>query len=175
MTLDERVLVDAAERLFGRFIEPAESTGMCYRMTFFLHLYLAAKGIRTVPVVGYVNDGSDEVMISHAWIEFEGKKTDLTLGITEHSDLNPVGNVIILDRIVRSGRNYSYHREKSPEGRAIETLWLQDSEIGPLVRRKADEHSAMCIWASSPDQMRAFLDAAPDGLTYDAIRTIIDR
>jgi hypothetical protein len=110
-TAGERVVADVAERLFNRFIKPAESTGMCYRLTFFLHLYLADKGVQTVPVVGYINDGSDDIMISHAWLEFGGKKTDLTLGITEDPDLNPVGNVIILDQILFSGLTYTYQAQ----------------------------------------------------------------
>ncbi|MBZ9905267.1 hypothetical protein LB557_04475 [Mesorhizobium sp. BR115XR7A] len=174
LTASECVIADVAERLFNRFIKPAESTGMCYRMTFFLHLYLADKGVQTVPVVGYINDGSDDVMISHAWLEFGGKKTDLTLGITEDPDLNPVGNVIILDQILFPGLTYTYHLEKSAEGVAIEAQWLQDPKIGPLVRRKEIEHAAMSGRANSPEHMRSFLDAAPDGLDYNKLRAIID-
>jgi hypothetical protein len=52
-------IAEAAQRLLERFIEPDEATGMCYRMTFLLHLYLADRGIGTTPVVGYVNDRTD--------------------------------------------------------------------------------------------------------------------
>ncbi|OWK18958.1 hypothetical protein AJ88_46700 [Mesorhizobium amorphae CCBAU 01583] len=74
LTASECVVVDVAERLFNRFIKPAESTGMCYRMTFFLHLYLADKGVQTVPVVGYINDGSDDVMIRTPGLSLAARK-----------------------------------------------------------------------------------------------------
>lgn len=147
---------------------------MCYRMTFFLHLYLGAKGVQTVPVVGYINDGSDDIMISHAWLEFGGKKTDLTLGATQSPDLNPVGNVIIVDHVVRTGREYSYHLDRSAKSIAAEAQWLQHPTIGPVVRRKEREHAAMGAIAINPDQMLAFLNAAPDRLTYDALLEIIE-
>jgi hypothetical protein len=78
-------IAEAAQRLLERFIEPDEATGMCYRMTFLLHLYLAERGIGTTPVVGYVNDGTDDAMISHAWLGYEGKKNDLTLARAERA------------------------------------------------------------------------------------------
>jgi hypothetical protein len=34
----EMQIANAAQRLLERFIEPDEATGMCYRMTFLLHL-----------------------------------------------------------------------------------------------------------------------------------------
>jgi arylamine N-acetyltransferase len=65
---DENVAREAAENLLRRFIVPSESTGMCYRMTFLLNLYLQEKGVASTPVVGWITDGRDDIAMSHAWL-----------------------------------------------------------------------------------------------------------
>jgi hypothetical protein len=43
---------------------------------FFLAAYLLQEhSIQVQPVVGFANDGESEVMVSHAWVEFGGKKS----------------------------------------------------------------------------------------------------
>jgi hypothetical protein len=174
LTDEERVCADAAQRLLQRFIDPAEATGMCYRLVFFLHLYLKDRGILTNPVVGYLNDGTDDVMVSHAWLELSGKKTDLTLGRTERPAVNPPGDILILDFPVRRGHGYTYHLEKTPEAIAVEEHWLREPDAAGLVRHKAAEHDRMLRLSADPIAMHAFLDAAPDGLTYARLASIID-
>jgi hypothetical protein len=170
---EETQVADVAQRLLVRFIDPCEATSMCYRLTYFLHLYLTDKGIKTKPVVGYVNDGTDDVFMSHAWLEYDGKKTDLTLGRPERPELNPPGDILILDFPFRRAGKYSYHLTKSAEAIAVETEWLKDPRGGSLVRHKAAEHEAMQKRAKSEAEMRVFLDLAPDGITYDRLGTII--
>jgi hypothetical protein len=174
LTGEERVIADTAERLLHKFLEPTGATGMCYRMTFFLHLYLAERGIKTIPVVGYVNDGSDNVMISHAWLDYKGKRTDVTLANSGNPDLNPIGQVIILDRIVRNGCAYSYHLEKSPEALTVENQWLREPAPAQIVQIKRVEHSAMLDRATSALKIRNFLDAAPDKITFKILKAKID-
>jgi hypothetical protein len=170
---DERICADAAQRLLQRFIDPAEATGMCYRLTFFLHLYLADKGVPTKPVIGYLNDGTDDIMVSHAWLELGRKKTDLTLGKTERPDLNLPGDVLILDFPIRRAHGYTYHLERTPEAIAVEERWLREPDAAGLVRHKAAEHERMLRLSADPAAMRAFLDAAPDGLTYVRLASIV--
>jgi hypothetical protein len=171
---DERVIADAAQRLLQRFIDPSEATGMCYRLTFFLHLYLTDKGIKTAPVIGYVNDGTDDVFVSHAWLVYESRKTDLALGSAERPDLNPPGDILILDFPFRRAGKYTYHLTKSSAAVAVENEWLKDPQAAGLVRHKAAEHQAMAHRASNPRGMRTFLDLAPDGLSYNRIAAVID-
>ena len=147
---------------------------MCYRQTFFLHLYLLDKGIQTTPVVGYVNDGTDDVFVSHAWLDYAGKKTDLALGRAERPHLNPPGDILILDFPFRRAGKYTYHLTKSAAAIAVEKEWLNDPRGAGVVRNKAAEHEAMERRASNPQDMRGFLDLAPDGLTYSRIASIID-
>ncbi len=57
---------------------------MYYRMAFFLtHFPEREHRITVQPVVGYVSDGGDRFMSSHAWIKLNGRKTDISLTIIE--------------------------------------------------------------------------------------------
>jgi hypothetical protein len=174
LSSDEKVIVDAAQRLLTKFIDPAKATGMCYRMTYFLHLYLADKGIQTTPVVGYVNDGSDDVFMSHAWLDYAGKKTDLTLGTAERPDLNPTGDILILDFPIRRARKYTYHLEKSEAAVAVEKDWLKDIRATDIIRHKAEEHEAMTKLVGDPAAIRVYLDGAPDRINYERLVAIIN-
>jgi hypothetical protein len=173
LSQEEHQVAEAANRLLQRFIDPREATGMCYRLTYFLHLYLAKKDIVTNPVIGYVNDGTDDIFMSHAWLEHGGKKTDLTLGRPERPELNPPGDILILDFPFRRAGKYTYHLTKSAEAVAVEANFLSDPRSAPIVRHKAAEHEAMQQRAKSKDKMRSFLDAAPDGFTYDRFASTI--
>jgi|SRR4051812_31154454 hypothetical protein len=170
---EEAQVADAARRLITKFIDASEATGMCYRLTYFLHLYLLEKGIKTVPVIGYVNDGTDDVFMSHAWLEYEGKKTDLTLARPERPHLNPPGDILIQDFPFRRAGKYTYHLTKTPAAVAVENARLIDPQGAGIVRQKAVEHEAMKKRAESVAEMRSFLDGAPDGITYDRFKSII--
>jgi hypothetical protein len=170
---EEKQVADVAQRLLTRFIDPSEATGMCYRLTYFLHLHLLEKGIKATPVIGYVNDGTDDVFMSHAWLDYEGKKTDLTLARAERPDLNPPGDILILDFPLRRAGKYTYHVTKSAAAFAVESEWLKDPRAAGVVRQKAAEHEAMEKRARSTEEMRVFLDRAPDGITYDRLTSII--
>jgi hypothetical protein len=173
LTAEERLIAETADKLLNRVLKPMAATGMCYRMTFFLHLYLAELGIQTIPVVGYINDGTDEIMISHAWLEYDGKKIDVTLANSEHPDISPSGQVIVLDRVVHGGHTYSYHREQSAEGLAAETGMLRES--AQVVHMKRAEHIAMLARAEDASVMRALLDAAPDRMTFDMLNAVVNK
>lgn len=49
LTPEERKIADTADKLLNRVLKPMGVTAMCYRMTFFLHLYLAELDIQTTP------------------------------------------------------------------------------------------------------------------------------
>lgn len=171
LTTDERKIADTADRLLNRVLKPMGATGMCYRMTFFLHLYLIEMGIQTTPVVGYINDGTDDIMISHAWLDYNGKKTDITLASMEHPDITPIGQVIVLDRVVHSGHTYSYHLQQSAKGLEAEGTILSTD----VVNMKRAEHSAMLARARDGSIMRAYIDSAPDRMTFTMLKAIVDK
>ncbi len=171
---EEKTIAEASEGLLLKFLSPSGSTGMCYRMTFFLHLYFAEKGILTEPIVGYINDGTDEIQISHAWLEYRGRKVDLTLSQTERPDINPRGQVLILDHVAKNGHVYFYSRVKNEKAAEVERGWLSDPRLSTLVLHKDLEHREMLKRSLSTGEMRTFLDAAPDGLTFQRLSSFLD-
>lgn len=168
-------IADAAQRLLERFIEPDKATGTCYRMTFVLYLYLAERGIGATSVVGYINDGTDEAMVSHAWLGYEGKKTDLTLARAKRPDLNPIGEMLILDFPIRQGHKYTCHTTKSETAAALEQKWLAEPPSAGIVLTKRAEHEMMTELAQDGQRMRAYLDNAADKLTYRFFSDLLDK
>lgn len=169
----QRLVADAALAAYDRFVRPAQATGMCYRMSFFLREYLACEFQTDVDVVvGYINDGSDNIMISHAWIECENTITDISLHSTDGS--TEPGDLIVLDRPIRPGAiKYSYHREKGVAGEEAERELEADDTYGWIVEHKRQEHAGMVALVGDRAAARAYLDHAPDGLTYERLAEIV--
>jgi hypothetical protein len=175
LSSDERTIFHVARGAYEKIVKPLGATGMCYRLSFFLTAYLAeATGIRVEPVVGYVNDGTDESMISHAWFEFGAKKTDINLTQTEYTEVQLTGPLLILDREMTKGRaTYSYHREQNPSGAAQVKELLKDIRVRGMLLAKQVEHERMKSIANNLDLMRDYLDAAPDGLTFERLARMV--
>lgn len=169
----QRLVADAALAAYERFVRPAQATGMCYRMSFFLREYLACEFQTDVEVVvGYINDGTDNIMISHAWIEYGNTVTDIALHITDGR--TKPGELIILDRPIRTGAiKYSYHHEKGVAGEKAERELEADGTYGWLVTHKRQEHARMVALVGDRAAARAYLDHAPDGLTYERLAEIV--
>ena len=174
LTDKERIIHETARALFDKFIKPRNVTGMCYHSVFFLHENLKEKhGVTTEPVIGYVNDGTDDIMISHAWLEYAGRKTDVSLAVTEHPDVSPAGQLIVLDKVIKPGHKYNYHTQMTPAGLlALQTMRANGHHA--IVEHKAAEHLTMVARAKNPDLIRAYLDAEPNGFDYEKITQIIE-
>jgi hypothetical protein len=108
-----------------------------------------------------------------AWIELADKRTGLSLALTERPDVQLPGGVLILDRVMRPGIRYTYHRTRTPEA----LLALQELRSGPrfeaIVEQKEAEHVAMMACGKSTALRRAYLYSAPDGLDYDMLARIV--
>jgi hypothetical protein len=144
---------------------------MCYRISFFLSSFLKQEHqVNAEPVVGYVNDGTKDFMISHAWVEFSGRKIDLGLTATEHPDVQLEGPLLILDRSITQGKaSYTYHRERSAAAHAqVQKLMALPAYKEMLAANEA-EHAPMAAVAESPSLIRTYLDTAPDGLGYERL------
>jgi hypothetical protein len=150
-----------------RLIVATQATGTCYRMAFFLSTYLLREhSINASPVVGYVHDGTGDVMTSHAWIEFNGKKTDISLTMTDEPSVQLQGQLIVLDQVLKDGHAYTYHRTQNEAAlRALETIYA-DPRFRQLAARKDREHEMMSDIARDPARVLAFLNGAPDGFDY---------
>lgn len=172
---DEAKIVHFSARyLFDKFIKPRNVTGMCYHSVFFLHEYLKNKhGIITVPVIGYVNDGTDDVMISHAWLEYDGKKTDVSLAVTAHPDVSPAGELIILDQVLKGGHRYTYHSQMTTAG-LLNLQKMRATGRQAVVDHKTEEHLIMTARSKNPDLIRPYLDGEPNGFVYDKIAELIE-
>lgn len=147
---------------------------MCYHSVFFLNEYLREKhGIATLPVIGYVNDGTDDIMMSHAWLDFGGRKTDVSLAVTEHPDVSPAGELIVLDKVIKVGHKYSYHHDMGAAGlRALQSVRASGGQA--IVEHKLQEHLLMVARAKDPALIRPYLDAEPNGFDYLKIVKLVE-
>ena len=174
-TADEQTIADVALKLFDVFVRPLEAMAMCYRLTFFLAEYLQDRhAISVDAVVGYINDGTGDLMASHAWVESCGKRVDLAPAFTEHPTAQLPGEVVVLDRVVRAGTRYSYHRERSPEAlKAILDL-NSDPIFAALAQHKEEEHLTMTARSQNAALRLAYLNAAPDGFDYARLAAMVE-
>lgn len=174
LSSDERTAMDVALAAYQEIIARFGATGMCYRMAFFLTEILECEfGIEAQPVVGYVNDGGDAFMSSHAWVELNGKKIDISLTLLEQPTLPP-GDLLILDRAFKSGRAaYTYHRQRDKAALDHLASYARNPMVADDIQRKEHEHRRMADLAGTPGQRRAYLDAAPDGLSYGVMSTLV--
>ncbi len=172
---DARVVAEVATALFERFVLPRRYIGGCYLTTMFLHRYLLAeRGISTDPVLGYVNDGTDDIMISHAWIEHNGRKVDVTLHLTDPRQ-SLSGDLIVLDHLLRRGAaTYSYHRDLTPAGlAAYQEMERAGGFPAQLLRHKQAEHRLMSETMLDCDAMARHQASAPPGLHYSDMRSAL--
>lgn len=173
LSQSEREVAQVYMRAHERIVKGKRLLGACYLLSFFLHQYLKReKNIETTVVVGWINDGTTPLMISHAWLEFGGKKSDITLTHTEHPDAQLTGELIILDHVVRSGRvKYTYHRQRTME--AVIALQKLREEMPWAVDTKEAEHLLMEEMSKSEAMILKYLNAAPYDRNYDALARLL--
>lgn len=173
LTQMEREVALVAMRTHERIVEGKRLLGACYLLSFFLHQYLKReKGIETTVVVGWVNDGTTPLMISHAWLELEGKKTDITLTHTELPDSQLTGELIILDHVIYLGKvRYTYHRQRTTD--AVTVLQKIREEMPWAVDAKEAEHLQMEETSKSEAMIQKYLNAAPNDRNYDALARLL--
>lgn len=172
LSKEERTVFDIAFRLHHNFIKPRNVTGMCYHSVFFLYLYFKkTHGITTIPIIGYVNDGTDDIFVSHAWLEFDGKRIDVSVAVTDPR-IGEAGELIILDRVMKAGFRYGYYLEIPEEGIRQHDL-LRMTGTRALLERKELEHAAMVRRVSDDDEILSYLDNEPNGFTFQRISSLI--
>lgn len=173
-----RTVGDVALRLHSNFVVLNRLVAACCPLAFFLRLYLWREHqVRTRVVVGFVCDETSPVQMSHAWLEFDGAKTDVSLTITEHPSYVPTGGLLILDRVMQRGTaSYTYHLTESPE--SIEA-YAADAKRHAGVREvramKEVEHAQMLVRASDDAAMSAWLSGAPSRIGYEAMAVAVQR
>jgi hypothetical protein len=168
----DKTVLRVAERLGSALVD----WGACYRYTMFLKYHLEIHhGIQGEAVVGFINDGTDDVYGGHAWYELDGLITDIALCRPMDTRIQKAGHVTILGREMAPGWHYTYHRSRPPEGVADIERQLRD----PMTQAAVAEHEALYAYmleaAQSNDRIRAYLDGAPDGRDYKSIARAVER
>jgi hypothetical protein len=111
----EKIIFNLSQIIQEKFIKPTKLRGACYRISILMKVILEKKyGINSEAVVGYLNDG-DDIFISHAWLNTQGKKTDLMAARPPVGE--NYGPIIILDYEFKGNANvnYTYHTEKTEQ------------------------------------------------------------
>jgi hypothetical protein len=169
---EERTVFDISSRLHINFIKPRNVTGMCYHSVFFLYIYLKrTHGIITTPTIGYVNDGTDDIFISHAWLEFNGKRIDVSLAVTDPK-IGKAGELLILDRVMKAGHQYGYYFEIPERGIKQHEL-LKMTSTRALLERKEREHTTMASLVNHDDEIVTYLNNEPNGFDLQTIASLI--
>lgn len=173
---EQKVIFDLAQRAYDEIIRAHNFQGACYHMTYFLKAVLHKEhGIEADAVIGFINDGTDDIMISHGWLEYQGRKVDIAAANPNHGQT--AGPVLILDyKFQEQGTiEYSYHRERGERGElAIQRLGQSKiPEVLNMIKQKEHEHSWMISVGSSVEKIMEYLNSAPNGATYDRLLQIL--
>lgn len=146
--------------------------GACYHLAFFLHVFLKREHrIETTPVVGWVNDGTDDLYIPHAWVEHERRKIDVSLARTPDPDIAAPGALLVLDReLVPGAATYSYHATRPRSGNIGFARALDENP--ELAMGSEELHANMGHVATSMSAMRRYLDEAPADVSYAKLRAV---
>lgn len=160
LTPSEKTTYDLTQRLLNKVIKPESMHGACYRVSVLLNRILAKEyGVASNVVLGWLNDG-DDIFISHAWLEVEGKKVDLMAERPRVDGANR-GPTIILDHVFKGSSNitYSYHLEKTQAALAAEARMIALSpQFFDELRDKDAEHAEVEAALESDATKDAFLD-----------------
>ncbi|MBX5166764.1 MULTISPECIES: hypothetical protein [unclassified Rhizobium] len=170
-----RTVATAAINLFDGFILPRRFTGACYQLTMTLQKFLADKhGIATQAVVGYVNDGTDDIMISHGWLEYEGMKIDLGLHIVERPDVVRPGALLVLDETLRLGAiDYTYHLARPEASLQVVQRMLADPATARIAQHKEKEHDDMLRRSRDARLRDLYLTGAPAGSDFASMTSVL--
>lgn len=175
---DEQAIVQLAERLEERLVRGLGFTEGCYHLAFFMTRYLAHQGISVTPIIGWVNDGTWDGVASHAWIEYNGLKTDVSMTKTSRPDAQPPGHMIILDRVVKKGRaSYTYYTNDSRYALHETAKQRADVQMGAMQGQLDARHKQM-MHIAEPGQLQridAYLNNAPAGLTYPELKRLVEQ
>lgn len=175
LSLEEQLILQLAERLDERLVRAKKFSEGCYHLAFFMTKHLASKGIAVTPQIGWVNDGTWQGMTSHAWIEFNGKKTDISLGYTSHPDVQPTGAVIVHDHVLRKGMaEYAYYQNEHPTAQTGIQWMRANPGLKDVLAFKENQHAQMLeIAKAGLPAIDAYLSKAPKGLQYPDLARLV--
>jgi len=174
---EEKIVAAVAQATFDKVVCGLGMTEGCYNLAFFLYEHLRRKhGIEVKVVLGWINDGLWEGAASHAWVEYQGKRIDISLHKTSHPEAQPSGDVIILDHIFRRGKvSYTYW-QTLPDGvsKALEQMRISSPELIAIINHKEDEHRKMVSFASTKDGAIEYFRHVPPTNSYEYLARVVD-
>ena len=176
LSRDEQIIFNLAQKAYDRIIRALNFQGACYHMTL-LHKTILLKEfkIEADAIIGFVNDGTDNLMISHGWLEYRGRKVDVAISNPNYGQ--QPGPLLILDYKFQqhNSSDYSYDRTRGSLGdQAIEELLASEyPQVRMMAEQKEAEHAFMTKIADSEDRIVDYLDNAPAGMTYDRFLKIL--
>jgi len=173
LTDEERAILQLAERLDSRLVRGKEFSEGCYHLAFFMTRYLQLQGIEVIPVIGWINDGQWDGVASHAWIEYQGKKTDASLTYTSEPSSQPTGGLIVLDREIRKGEvSYTYYSNEDSIAQAkLENLRARE-DLRRLVQFKDEQHQIMLKIAAN-NAIDQYLANSPPGGRFADLASLV--
>ncbi|MBK8185994.1 MAG: hypothetical protein IPK77_01320 [Cellvibrio sp.] len=150
----------------------------CYLLTFFIYKYCKEViGIETKIVIGWVNDGTWNGVSSHAWIEYNGKKIDVSLSVTADETISPSGDAVVLDEIIESGSvsySYFYDVPESAKNTYAQLKKSANQQILNFINSKEKEHKMMKEISRSDTLIDQFFDNAPSSRRYNALKSLVE-
>ncbi len=167
---EERTIATVAQKTYDFVVVGMSMTEACYNLAFFLQQYLRRKhNIQTEVVVGWINDGQWDGAASHAWLEYHGKKTDISLHKTSQPDIQPPGDLIILDHIIKRGEcTYTYWKELPATAEQELPRMSSDSpKHAAIIAHKDREHARIQNLSKLPNGAEQYFRDAPPQCTYE--------
>jgi hypothetical protein len=171
---DGALVVNTSLRLLKRF--PALE-GACYRYAFFLRLYLKERfGLDGKAVIGFVNDGTDNLYSSHAWYKFRGRITDLAISAPLHPEVQLRGPLTIHGIEFEPGHPWTYHRQRPDIGNEMMAQFLSECDLATAraLQELEAQHRRLTLFATNDALIRNYLDGCTDGWTYSEIAAAMD-
>ena len=175
LNAEEKIVFNLSKKIFDKVIRGMSWGGACYQMTFLSKMLLKNEfGIESDAVIGYINDGTDDFMISHAWLEHKGRKIDVAIA---NQNGGPPAPILILNHEFQKHHpaRYTYHTELNDTGKMVlnEILRSGTSEEKQLVRQKEYEHQSMVEIGLSDKKIMDYLRSAPGGTSYDELAKLL--
>ena len=176
LTQEEKVIARVSQAAYENIVLGLGMTEGCYNLAFFLYEHLRFKyGISVKVVIGWINDGLWAGASSHAWVEYQGKKIDISLNKTSHPEVQPSGDLIILDHIVEKGSAKYTYWESLPEAskKALDLIAEENPKLAILIKHKDVEHNRMIKLSESQVGVDEYFRSVPPNNRYEALARIV--
>lgn len=174
----ERVVAEVAIATFEHIVKGHDMVNGCYQLAFFLSEYLLReRQIETNRILGWVTNAQTlSYGMAHAWIEFNGQITDVSIFNNERPDILLPGTVLAQGITYREGiTEYKYHVELPLENRALRDALAETSPAHLIaMKSKEDELSWLKELSSRPDGANEYFSTVLADTSYDFFKTAIE-